>query len=216
MKCLDNAPECHILFEDNHLIAVYKPAALLTQPSPTEEHSLETLVKQWIKKSYQKPGNVYLHAIHRLDRDVDGIVLFARTSKALSRLQKQMREQKIERVYQARIDGEMEPASGLLENTLIHASHHAEVVHPNHPDGKTARLEYETIEWKNNTSLLLIRLITGRYHQIRVQLAHVHHPVIGDCKYGGRRDSKMHLTHVKMIFQHPVTLETIEINSSQE
>lgn len=214
MKSLDNAPDCHILYEDNHLLALEKPPGLLTQPSPEQTHSLETLAKQWMKKTYQKSHGVYLHAIHRLDREVGGVVLFAKSSKALSRLQKMMREQKIRRIYHARVDGVMDPSAGKLEDTLMHASHRSLVVEKGRDGGKIALLHYKTLESTAKTSLLEIELITGRYHQIRVQLAHAKHPIIGDVKYGGRADKLIQLTHVRMEFVHPVTLESVVIKST--
>lgn len=195
----------NILFEDNHLLAVVKPPMCPTQPTPTGEKSLEDMAKAYIKEKYQKPGNVFLHAVHRLDKAASGIVLFAKTSKALSRLQEMMREYTIEKEYLALVEGALKKKSGTLEHLLLHGDHRALV----HPDGKKSVLHYEVIEEGNNSSLLRIQLITGRYHQIRAQLAHIGHPIIGDSKYGSHVPFQhgICLFHNKMQFLHPVTKE---------
>lgn len=199
-----------VLYEDNHILVVNKPAGLLTQPSGTSQDSLELQCKQWIKEKYNKPGNVFLHAVHRLDRPVSGIVLFARTSKALSRLNDSIRSKDAHKVYLALVNGCPSPNEGGLEHYLVHDDHHAMVVSKDHPEGKIARLHYKVIERKGDKSLLEIVLETGRYHQIRQQLAAIGCPIVGDVKYGSKTnlpDGAIALMHYKLEIKHPVSSE---------
>lgn len=200
MKHLDN-----VVYSDNHLLVVEKPAEMATQPDLTE------LAKAWVKKKYNKPGNVYLHPVHRLDKAVSGLVLFARTSKALSRLQEMMRERKIIKIYHALVEGELPENQGKLVHHLIHGSFRAEVS----KDGKESTLEYRVLKHEKGVSLLEINLITGRYHQIRAQLSAIGCPVLGDEKYGSKRSwSKgIALHHSELRFEHPVTKESLVLKS---
>ena len=122
------APPVRVLFEDNHLLVVEKPAGMLTQPTPETDESLEMLLKAWLKEKYQKPGNVFLGVVHRLDKPVGGIVVFAKTSKALSRLNESMRQGLFHKIYTATVEGSMPASEGFLENYLIHDDYKAEVV----------------------------------------------------------------------------------------
>ena len=194
-----------VLFEDNHLLAVFKPAGWLTQPTPKETESLETWAKDFIKKRDEKPGNVYLHAVHRLDKPVSGIVLFAKTSKALSRLNETLRGKKWEKIYFAEVEGELPDEEGVLENRLSHGDHEA----IEDPKGKLCRLQYT--KRQNGVE---IKLETGRYHQIRAQLALAGCPIKGDVKYGGRplAHGEIKLSHVRLSFPHPVSKDIIAIN----
>ncbi|MDX8430693.1 MAG: RluA family pseudouridine synthase [Candidatus Algichlamydia australiensis] len=205
MKSLDSE---EILYLDNHLLVVNKPAGLLTQPSPTASDSLEERAKAYIKKRFAKPGAVFLHAVHRLDRAVSGIVLFARTSKALSRLQEQQRERKIKKIYYALVDQTPTEKKGKLEHKLSHGSFKAVVK----DGGKEAVLFYEVI----GKNLLRIELVTGRYHQIRAQLSAIGSPIVGDQKYGSTKtfhSEAIALHHGEMIFSHPTTKEKLSISS---
>lgn len=204
MKHLDNA---NIIYSDNHLLVVEKPAEMATQPDLTE------LAKAWVKKKYQKPGNVFLHPVHRLDKAVSGLVLFARTSKALSRLQALMRERKIEKIYHALVEGELPEQKGRLVHHLIHGSFKAEV----HQEGKESILEYHVFKSEKGISLLEIDLITGRYHQIRAQLSAIGCPVVGDTKYGSKKPwpHGIALHHSEMRFEHPVTKEPLVLCSKK-
>lgn len=188
----------YILFEDNHLLAVYKPAGWLTQPTPQEADSLETWAKAWIKTTHQKPGNVFLHAVHRLDRPVEGIVLFAKTSKALSRLNASLREKGWEKIYFAEVEGKLPHVKGVLEHTLLHGEHEA----VEDPKGKLCRLYYQQVGKGYE-----ITLETGRYHQIRAQLSLSGAPIQGDVKYGAKPlpGGKIALSHIRLTFPHPVT-----------
>jgi len=198
-----------VLYEDNHLLVVNKPAGLLTQPSGTLQDSLESYAKEWIKQKYQKPGNVYLHAVHRLDRPVSGIVLFARTSKALSRLNALMRDKKSQKIYYALVEGKLAQAEGRLEHFLVHDDHQARVATKNSPEAKLASLAYKTLNTNSSSlTLLEIHLETGRYHQIRAQFAAIGCPIVGDQRYGSRRllqSDQIALHHRRLEIDHPVT-----------
>ena len=193
---------------DNHLLVLIKPAGMLTQPDESSSPSLQEKGKKWIKKHFEKPGNVFLEPIHRLDKPVSGIVLFARTSKALSRLQAMMRERQIRKTYYAWVEGHVVKEEALLEHFLTHDSHCARVVTATHPEAKKAVLAYRVVERGDKGTLLEIDLHTGRYHQIRAQLAAIGHPVIGDQKYGSKRlieGGRILLHHGKLECKHPVT-----------
>lgn len=195
--------ELQVIYEDNHLIVVHKPAGLLTQPTNLEAHSLELQVKKWIKEKYQKPGEVFLHAVHRLDRPVEGLVLFAKTSKALSRLNESMRNKECEKIYHAKYEGKLPASEGLLENKLVHGEHEAY----EDPNGKLSRLRYRVIA----PGEAEIHLETGRYHQIRLQFALAGCPLLGDAKYGSKLSHGGHiaLVHSKLTITHPVTKERL-------
>jgi 23S rRNA pseudouridine1911/1915/1917 synthase len=196
-----------VIFVDNHLLAAVKPAGLATQPAEKEDDHFLGLAKQWIKSKYNKPGNVFLEPIHRLDKPVSGIVLFARTSKALSRLQAQMREQEIQKMYVALVEGALPEGHGTLTHYLTHGSHRACVVSEKHADGKRAILHYRVLQSDGKTSLVEITLETGRYHQIRAQLSAIGCPVVGDRKYGSElpwKEDAIALHHFKMQLKHPV------------
>lgn len=185
-----------ILYQDNHLIAVYKPAGEVTQ-GPFQES-----VRAWIKMEGCKPGNVFLEPVHRLDKPVQGIVLFAKTSKALTRMNEQMRDRLIERWYIAGVEGKMQGGCELVHK-LRKEPHRSVVAH----DGKESRLIYKVV----SGGWLEIQLITGRYHQIRCQLAAIGHPIIGDAKYGASSNGIIQLQHQKMRFKHPTRDEWVEI-----
>lgn len=199
-----------IIYEDNHLLVLNKPAGMLTQPSGTEQMSLEEMAKQWIKQRDQKPGNVFLHAVHRLDKPVSGLVLFAKTSKALSRLQAEMRHKNTKKVYIALVEGVPPSSSGVLEHYLSHDDHRATVRTTPSPDAKLARLSYRIIKTKDQLSLIEIILETGRYHQIRAQFAAIGCPIVGDHKYGSHatyQPDAIALHHARLEIAHPITKE---------
>lgn len=204
-----------ILYEDNHLLVVDKPHNLLTQPSGSDQINLEDICKNYVKEKYQKPGNIYLHAVHRLDKPVAGIVLFAKTSKALSRLNESIRMKEVEKKYEALIEGRLPGDAGELIDYIVHDSHKAAIVPKNTPKAKEAKLQYSLIEEKNGISHIAIQLETGRYHQIRAQLAHAGCPIIGDTKYGGRESVQpgIALIHKSLSITHPTTKELLRIRS---
>ena len=198
------------LYEDNHLLIALKPEGLPTQPE-----FIERLKKQ-LKEKYQKSGNVFLEPIHRLDKPVSGLVLCAKTSKALSRLQAMMRERKIEKRYVALLTGELPALEGELEHFLFHDAHRARVVPRTHSEGKQALLRYRLLKEKEGKKLVEIELLTGRYHQIRAQFSAIGCPIIGDAKYGSTLSWKgegIALHHCRLQFIHPVSLQPLEISS---
>ena len=206
----------HILYEDNHLLIVNKPAGLLTQPSGTDQENLEDICKAWIKETYHKPGKVFLEAVHRLDKPVSGIVVFARTSKALSRLNASMRAQELHKVYLAVIEGLLHPSEGILEHYLVHDDYQSLVVPSGTPQAKLCRLHYRLIKDNEKYSLLEIVLETGRYHQIRAQLSAAGHPVVGDSKYKSTeiyRPQAIALHHTALRCPHPTQDKIIDIHA---
>ncbi len=167
------------------------------------------MARAWVKQEFNKPGNVFLEPIHRLDKVASGLVLFARTSKALSRLNESMRKGLFRKIYHARVEGQP-PQKGELAHYLYHAEYHSQVVHRLHPEAKHALLTYSVLETDEKTTLVEVELHTGRYHQIRVQFAEIGHPIVGDQKYGaktGVREIALH--HVSLSFPHPVSREML-------
>lgn len=200
MKSLDNAA---VLYCDNHLLVVNKPPGVATQPD------LEEAAKAWIKHRFKKEGAVFLHVIHRLDKPASGLVLCARTSKALSRLQEAMRRREIQKTYVAEVEGHLSCPQAELKHFLVHGDHKAYVS----AEGKEAILRYRVIKEKKQSTVVEIELETGRYHQIRAQFAALGHPLLGDEKYGSKvpYGKGIALTHVKLVFMHPVTKERVEV-----
>ncbi|MES2273215.1 MAG: RNA pseudouridine synthase [Chlamydiota bacterium] len=215
MKSFDSENFPEIIFSDNHLLVALKDAGLLTQPDDTGGDSLENRVKEWVKREFHKPGNVFLHAIHRLDRPVSGLVLFARTSKALSRLNEQSREGAIQRIYVAEVEGILSAREGRLDHYLIHGNHRAIVSTALEKEAKHARLTYEVIRYNPHTTLVSIELETGRYHQIRAQFSATGHPVVGDVRYGSKSGdgNGIHLHCASLALKHPVTQEILDVKS---
>ncbi|CAF24515.1 RluA family pseudouridine synthase [Candidatus Protochlamydia amoebophila] len=201
-----------IVYEDNHLFVLNKPAGLLTQPSGTAHDSLESQAKAYLKIVYQKPGNVFLEAVHRLDKPVSGIVVFGKTSKALTRLNASVRAKQTKKIYYAWVDSVPVDEQKTLENFLIHNDFQAQVVSSKHPQAKLAKLTYRVIERKSVGALLEIKLETGRYHQIRAQLAHLGCPIRGDIRYGSQYPFTPHaiaLHHESLEISHPIHQETM-------
>lgn len=200
------------IYEDNHLLVLNKPAGILTQPSGTNQLSLEQAAKEWLKVKYDKPGTVFLEAVHRLDKPVSGIVVFGKTSKALTRLNASIRSKETQKIYIARVEGIPGVNSGILENYLIHDDHFAQIVKSDHPKAKLAKLSYKVIEQFEKDALLKIELDTGRYHQIRVQLSAIGCPVWGDRRYGSKRSfapDSIALHHARLLIAHPITQEIL-------
>ncbi len=207
--------DSEVIYCDNHLLVASKPSGLLTQPDEAGSPSLEAFAKAWVKQEYQKPGNVFLHAIHRLDKPVSGLVLFARTSKALTRLNELSRTMGIQRSYIAELDGILSQKRGRLEHYLIHAEHRATIAKRTDKEAKHARLEFEVLRFQQHTTLVQIDLETGRYHQIRAQFGAIGHPILGDRKYGSKTGDglSIHLHCAELAFTHPVTHETQHFSS---
>ncbi|MFR5508075.1 MAG: RluA family pseudouridine synthase [Clostridia bacterium] len=207
--------ELKIIYEDNHIIVVEKKPNIPSQSDKTGDIDMLTIVKDYIKEKYNKPGNVYLGLVHRLDRPVGGIMIFAKTSKAASRLSNQVREKIFKKEYLAVVDGEFEQKKGSLTDYLYKDERNniSKVVKKGKKNAKLANLDYEVLKYNNvkNLSLVKINLHTGRHHQIRVQLANFNHSIFGDQKYGTRGQGKqIALWAYKLTIIHPITKEKME------
>ena len=210
--------DLEILFEDNHLIAVNKPSGLLVQGDETGDITLSDLTKEYIKHQYHKPGAVFLGVIHRIDRPVSGVVLMARTSKGLSRMNESFRNRSVQKIYLAGVTG----VPKKQEDTLVHWLTKNEnlnrvTLFPRETDGASrCELNYRVVANHGNQSLLEVHPLTGRPHQIRAQLAAIGHPIAGDVKYGSAvpsEEKSIALHSSKLIFEHPVSKETITLSA---
>lgn len=209
----------NIIYEDNHLLVVDKPSGLSTQPSPHANKSLEEEMKEYVRHQTGKKGNIYLHAIHRLDRPVSGIVVFAKTSKALERLNTSMREKKGKKIYHAIVEGVSLPSSGLWEDFLIHGNFQAHVVEKQVEGAKHACLSFTVLEERKSITKLEIELITGRYHQIRIQCASRGFPILGDQKYGSKQpyqEGAIALHHTRLEIEHPISHTLLAFQSEKK
>ena len=205
-----------VLFEDNHIVIVNKRAGDITQGDKTGDKPLSDVVKEYIKEKYNKPGLVFLGVVHRLDRPTSGIIIFARTSKALERLNKMLREKTIKKTYWAVVKNQPEKENDTLTNFLKkNPKNNKSTAYSKEIDGsKKATLHYKVIKKLDNYSLLEVDLETGRHHQIRCQLSNIGSPIKGDLKYGFNRSNKdgsIHLHARKINFTHPVSKEVIQI-----
>ncbi|MET3576403.1 RluA family pseudouridine synthase [Bhargavaea ullalensis] len=210
--------EIPVIYEDNHILVVEKPVNVPVQEDRSGDADLLTLLKQYLKVRDNKPGNVYLGLVHRLDRPVGGVMVFAKTSKAASRLSDSFRRHDVEREYVAAVRGGMKDRSGRLEHHLAkdRRENRVSVVGTGHPDGKKAVLHYRTISRSGGLSLLSVRLHTGRPHQIRVQLSASGCPLYGDQKYGAavnRPGQQLALWARTLSFVHPVKKEEMRFES---
>ena len=216
MKILSDKANLQVLYEDNHIIAVNKRVGDIVQGDKTGDKPLSDVVKEYIKDKYNKPGEVFLGVVHRLDRPTTGIVIFARTSKALTRLNELFANRETKKTYWAVVKNKPEQNSATLvhylkrnEKSNTSKAHTKEV-----PESKLASLDYTIIKELNNYIALEINLHTGRHHQIRSQLSAIGSPIKGDLKYGFDRsnpDGGIHLHARKLFFTHPVSKENIEI-----
>lgn len=200
--------EIKIIYEDNHLLVVEKPVNLLTQGDATGDKDLLSLLKVRLKEKYQKPGNVYLGLVHRLDRPTGGAIVFAKTSKAASRLAAQLRDNTFARAYLAVVHGKLQPGRGSLQHYLHKnkQTNTVSVVNKNSVGAKAARLTYQVLDTGHNFSLVQVQLQTGRAHQIRVQFAAAGHPLFGDQRYGqtcNRPGQQLALWSYCLSFSHP-------------
>ena len=205
----------NVIYEDNHIIVVEKPVNIPSQGDKTGDMDMLTLVKAYIKEKYNKPGEVYLGLIHRLDRPVGGVMVFARTSKAAARLSEQVRNKDFRKKYLVITDGKFEKNKGVLEDYLLknEKTNTSKVVKEGTKNSKYARLDYEVLKYDKelNLSVLKILLHTGRHHQIRVQLSSRGHSIYGDQKYGGRGHGKqIALWAYKLQISHPVSKEKMD------
>lgn len=217
-KILSNKENLQVLYEDNHIIIVNKRAGDIVQGDKTGDKPLSDVVKNYIKDKYNKPGNVYLGVVHRLDRPTTGVVLFAKTSKALPRLNKLFADKKTQKTYWALV--KQEPPK--TEDTLIHwlkknPKNNKSTAYPNEiPEGKKAVLHFQVIKKLDSYYLLEVTLETGRHHQIRVQLASMGCPIKGDLKYGfdrSNKDASISLHARSLQFTHPVSNNFIDVTA---
>jgi len=215
--------EPQIIYEDNHLIAVNKPSGWLVHSDITEDLTLADYVKNYIKLRYNKPGDVFLGVIHRLDRPVSGAVVFARTSKGLSRMNELFRNREIEKTYLAITTSRPEPISGHLSDFILkdHKKNVAKIydkIGRRTKDAKKAELDYRMIGEIGRNYLIEVKPITGRPHQIRVQLAKLGCSIRGDLKYGFRKpnpDASIHLHCTKLAFTHPIKKIPVTIEADR-
>ena len=201
-----------VLYEDNHIIVVRKDPNIPSQADKTEDLDMLTIIKDYLKEKYNKPGNVYIGLVHRLDRPVGGVMVFAKTSKAASRLSNQVREKIFKKKYLAVVDGKFDRENGILEDYLYkdEINNISKVVKPEKKNAKLAKLDYKVLAYNEvkNLSLVKVNLHTGRHHQIRVQLSHAGHSIFGDQKYGTRgRGKQIALWAYELTIQHPVSKE---------
>ncbi len=187
-----------VIYEDNHVIVVEKMPNVPSQGDKTEDIDMLSIIKAYLKEKYNKPGEVYLALIHRLDRPVGGVMVFAKTSKAAARLSEQVRERKIQKEYLVVADGKFEKEADTLEDYLLknQKNNISRVVKEGTKGAKIAKLDYEVLKYNEeiNLSVLRILLHTGRHHQIRVQLSNIGHSIYGDQKYGTRGRRKANCT----------------------
>lgn len=194
----------NVLYEDNHIIVVEKPFNVLSQQDNTNDLDMLTLVKGYIKEKYNKPGNVYLGLVHRLDRPTGGIMVFARTSKSASRLSESIRNGAFSKEYLAIVCGKLKKDKDTLENYILKLPDNSSKI-TTKEKGKYASLSYEVLDYKEDLSLVKIKLNTGRHHQIRVQFKNIHHPLYGDQRYGINDKKQLALYACSIKFIHPVT-----------
>lgn len=198
----------NVLYEDNHLLVVEKKPNIPVQADDSKDEDLLTILKKYLKEKYNKPGNVYLGLVHRLDRPVGGVMVFAKTSKAASRLSEQIRTYKFEKIYCAVLEGKIEPKSAVLKDKLL--KNQKTNITKIDKNGKEAELQYDLISYKDNLSLVKINLKTGRSHQIRVQFSSRNYPLYGDQKYNKNAEkAQIALYATELTFYHPITSEKL-------
>ena len=207
-----------VVYEDNHIIIVFKEAGEIVQGDKTGDEPLSEKVKQYIKEKYHKPGNVFLGVVHRLDRPVSGLVVFARTSKALTRMNEMFRKGEVHKTYWAITQNAPSAPESLLENWLVrNEKQNKSYAYDREVAGsKLAKLTYKVIGKSDRYTLIEVHLLTGRHHQIRCQLAHIGCPIRGDLKYGAKRsnpDGSISLLARHIEFVHPVSKQNLSIDS---
>ena len=206
-----------VLYEDNHLLALNKPAGLATMGTPGDTASLLDLAREYIKRRYQKPGNVYLGVVSRLDAPVTGVVVIARTSKAAARLTEQFRSGTVEKLYWAVVEGSVPAGPVACEGWIVEDERHRRMhlVPADTPDAKLCRLTYRRLEALGDNTLVEVAPATGRKHQIRVQLAARGNAIVGDRKYGSRRafSPGIALHARRLVIDHPVLHQPVELTA---
>ena len=210
-----------VIYEDNHIIVVEKPVNIPSQGDKTGDEDMLSIIKKYLKEKYNKPGEVYLGLVHRLDRPTGGVMVFARTSKAASRLSEQIREKQMHKKYLCIVDGKMENTKGSMKDFLLknEKTNTSKVVKEGTKNAKEAILDYEVVKYNEeiNMSVVKVDLHTGRHHQIRVQFSSRGHSLSGDQKYGTRgRGKGLALWAYSLSFLHPITKERIEFEDYPE
>ena len=207
-----------IIYEDNHIIVVNKEPGEIVQGDKTGDKPLSEIIKEYLKEKYNKPGNVFCGVVHRIDRPVGGLVIFAKTSKALERLNKMLREGDIHKTYWSLVEGKPCDTEATLKNFLKSDGrlNKTFISSQSDPEAKESILKYKTLAEGDRYTLLEVELLTGRKHQIRAQLSNIGHPIKGDLKYGARRsnpDGSISLLARKISFVHPVSKQLIELEA---
>ena len=207
-----------VIYEDNHIIVVEKPVNIPSQGDKTGDIDMLTIIKEYLKEKYNKPGNVYLGLIHRLDRPVGGVMVFAKTSKSAARLSEQVRDKVFKKKYLVIANGKFDNQTGILSDYLLknERKNISRVVPEGTKNSKFAELDYEVLKYDEelNLSVLKINLHTGRHHQIRVQLSSRNHSIYGDQKYGGRGHGKqICLWAYELTIKHPITKDEMTFKS---
>lgn len=198
----------NVLYEDNHLIVIEKPINVLSQKDNTNDFDVNEIVKDYLKNKYNKPGNVYLGLVHRLDRRVGGVLVLAKTSKAASRLSEDIRNNNFEKYYIAKATGKILNDGEIKVNILKDEKTKKAIISNN---GKPSSLDYSIINYDNNDTYVYVNLHTGRYNQIRVSFSYINHPLVNDYKYSNCKvnDNELGLWCHKIIINHPVTKEKL-------
>ncbi len=206
------------VYEDNHIIIIRKEAGEIVQGDKTGDEPLSEIVKKYLKEKYNKPGNVFCGVVHRIDRPVAGLVIFAKTSKALARLNAMLQNGEIHKTYWALVEGKRKEPEGEIESWLLSDGrmNKTRIVDKDVPGAKLSKLRYRTIAVGDRYTLLEVTLLTGRKHQIRAQLAGTGNPIKGDLKYGAKRSNPgggISLLAKRIEFTHPVSKEHIEVET---
>lgn len=201
---LSHMNKLEVIYEDNHVIVVVKPYNILSQSDNTKDIDMLTIVKKYIKQKYNKPGNVYLGLVQRLDRPVGGIMIFGKTSKASSRMTEMIKQHKFKKKYLAVVRGILKEKEGTLNDYLLKEENGNTIV-TTESKGKYSTLKYKVLKenQKNNLSLVEVELLTGRHHQIRVQFASRNHPLYGDQRYGKKDNKQIALWAYQLTIIHP-------------
>ncbi len=221
VKIEENEINLKVIYEDNHIIVVEKLANIPSQGDKTGDLDMLTIIKAYLKEKYNKPGNVYLGLVHRLDRPVGGVMVFAKTSKAAARLSEQVREKVFKKKYLVIVNGKFEEKKGTLKDYLLKNErlNKSRVVEEGTKNSKYAELDYEVLKYdkEQNLSLLKINLHTGRHHQIRVQLSSRDHSIYGDAKYNGRGSARqLYLWAYELTIQNVISKEEMTFTSIPE
>ena len=205
-----------VLYEDNHIIVVVKPFYIPTQEDSSKDNDMLTIIKDYIKEKYNKPGNVYLGLVHRLDRPASGVMVFARTSKAASRLSDEVRNRTIKKTYLAIVHGKTKEQEKLVD--YISKDNKTNNSYIDKKSGKESILTYTRLKYdeKDDVSLIKVELETGRHHQIRLQMSNIGHPLYGDQRYGTQDKKQLALYAYKLEFTHPVTKEQMTFKKLPE